>query len=175
MKRYHPALVAMHWLLAFMVIAALFMGETVVGETSNADPAKIGILRNHMIFGSSILVLMLLRLFIRSRTEKPPHADIGNSTLNTLGIWAHWALYAVVIMMCLSGIGTSLAAGLPDIIFNGSGAPLPADFEVFFPRLVHGALASVLMLLIAAHVAAALYHQFMRKDGLLSRMWFGAR
>jgi len=29
--------------------------------------------------------------------------------------------------------------------------------------------------LIAAHVAAALYHQFMRKDGLLSRMWFGAR
>jgi cytochrome b561 len=31
------------------------------------------------------------------------------------------------------------------------------------------------MLLIAGHVAAALYHQFVRKDGLLRRMWFGAR
>ncbi len=39
----------------------------------------------------------------------------------------------------------------------------------------HGVIATLLGLLIAAHVAAGLYHQFIRKDGLFGRMWFGDR
>ncbi len=66
-------------------------------------------------------------------------------------------------------------AGLPDIVFGGSGDPLPASFEAFSARTVHGLLAWVLGALIAAHVLAALYHHFVRKDGLLKRMWYGAR
>jgi len=60
-------------------------------------------------------------------------------------------------------------------VFFGSGDPLPVDFNDLAARLVHGILAKVLMLVIVAHVLAALYHQFIRKDSLFSRMWFGAR
>lgn len=52
---------------------------------------------------------------------------------------------------------------------------LPASFDDLAPRAAHGFFATALALLIAAHVAAALYHQFIRKDGLLGRMWFGKR
>ena len=66
-------------------------------------------------------------------------------------------------------------AGLPEIVFGRSGVPLPESFDELPPRAAHGAMASLLALLILAHVAAGLYHQYGRKDGLFSRMWFGKR
>jgi cytochrome b561 len=74
--------------------------------------------------------------------------------------------------MTVSGISLSLQAGLLPIIFGGSGAALPADFYVFAARMLHGVIAPMLALLIVLHVGAALYHQFLLKDNLLSRMWY---
>ena len=42
-------------------------------------------------------------------------------------------------------------------------------------RGVHGLAANILLLLIVLHVGAALYHQFIRRDNLIARMWYGAR
>ena len=175
MNKYHPVLITLHWLLAIMVIAGLLMGGNVLSETPNSDPEKVFYLRMHMSMGMIILVLMLVRLVVRFKTAKPAHADIGNALLNKLGVAAHYLLYALVILMAASGIGISVLAGLPDIVFNGSGAALPASFDELPPRAAHGVLALILMLVIAAHVLAALYHQFIRKDGLFGRMWFGKR
>jgi cytochrome b561 len=74
--------------------------------------------------------------------------------------------------MGLTGLGTSALAGLTTIVFQGSG-PLPADFAEFPPAIGHGFFSYVLSGLVALHVGAALFHQFIRKDNLLSRMWFG--
>ncbi len=175
MTRYHPLLVVLHWLLALMIIGGLIMGGNVLAETPNDDPFKLTSLKMHMGMGLAILALMLVRLITRLRTAKPPHADIGNAALNKVGSWTHWAFYLVVIAMCLSGIAISQMAGLPAIVFGGSGAPLPVDFSAYPPRAAHGILALILKLLILGHVAAFLYHQFVRKDGLFSRMWFGDR
>ena len=175
MTRYHPLLVVLHWLLALMIIGGLIMGDAVLAETANDDPFKLTSLKMHMGMGMAILVLMLVRLIIRLRTAKPAHADIGNAALNTLGAWTHWAFYLAVIAMCVSGIVLARMAGLPDIVFGGSGSPLPADFSIYPPRAAHGILALILKLLILGHIAAFLYHQFVRKDGLFSRMWFGDR
>lgn len=175
MKRYHPFLVALHWLLAFMIIGGLIMGGNVLSETPNNDPEKLFYLRIHMLMGIIILVLMITRLIVRTKSQKPPHADIGNTLLNKLGIYAHYGLYLLVFLMCASGIGISIMAGLPDIVFGGSGAPLPGSFDDLAPRAAHGILATVLAIVIASHVLAALYHQYVRKDGLFSRMWFGQR
>ncbi len=173
--RYHPALVVLHWLLALMIIVALIMGSQSLAATPNSDPAKLDGLRAHMTVGIAILVLMLVRLVIRLRTAHPPEADIGNAALNAAARLAHSAFYVLVFAMCASGIAISVMAGLPAIVFGGSGAPLPADFSAFAPRAVHGAIATLLGLLILGHIAAVLYHQFVRKDGLLSRMGFGRR
>lgn len=175
MKRYHPLLVVLHWLLAVMIIMGLVMGGSVLSATPNSDPQKLLYLKIHMSMGMIILVLMLIRLVVRLVTARPPHADIGNGILNKLGSAAHYLFYLIVTLMAGSGIAIAGMAGLPDIIFGGSGAPLPADFSEYPPRIAHGILSVILTLLIAGHVGAFLYHQFIRKDGLFSRMWFGQR
>lgn len=175
MKRYHPALVALHWILAAMIIGGLVMGGQVLAKTANSDPAKMLALTMHMSVGIAILVLMVVRFVIRLMTKKPPHADIGNALLNKGASLAHYALYIVVIAMGASGIAIAQAAGLPAIVFGDSGDPLPVDFNDLAPRAAHGMLSLVLMLVIASHVLAALYHQYVRKDSLFSRMWFGDR
>jgi cytochrome b561 len=60
------------------------------------------------------------------------------------------------------------------VVFQGQGS-LPEDFHVSPARLAHGLVAKLLLLTIVAHVAAALYHQWVRKDRLLSRMGWGPR
>lgn len=175
MTRYHPALVALHWLLALLLIVGLVMGNFLLDPIPEADPAKLDALRSHMIAGLLILALMVIRLVVRLRTSHPPEADIGVDLLNKVARWAHWALYIAVFGLIASGIGMSILAGLPPIVFGGSGAPLPTSFDDLPPRAAHGFFATVLALLIVGHIAAALYHQFGRKDGLFSRMWFGKR
>lgn len=175
MTRYHPLLVILHWLLAVLIIGGLIMGGSVLAETSNSDPFKLTALTMHMSMGILILVLMVIRLVVRLTKAKPPHADIGNELLNKGAKLAHWGLYLLVFAMCASGLATSFGAGLPDIVFGGSGAPLPENFDNLPPRAAHGVLSKLLALLILGHVAAGLFHQYVRKDHLFSRMWFGAR
>ncbi len=175
MTRYHPALVALHWLLAILIILALTMGKIVLAHTPNADPAKIGDLQGHMIIGISILALMAIRLVVRLMTKRPPEADIGSEMLNKGATIAHYILYLLVFAMAVTGLATANTAGLPDIIFFGSGTPLPVNFDDIFTRNVHKALSLVLILVIASHILAAFYHQAVRKDSLFSRMWFGKR
>lgn len=175
MTRYHPALVALHWILAIMIIVALVMGGQVLAALPNDSPDKMFSLRAHMSIGLIIGTLMVARLVTRLRTQHPPKADTGNALLNMGGQVAHWALYAIVLLMVASGIGISIAAGLPGIVFGGSGAPLPETFNDLAPRAAHGIISKLLALTILAHIAGWLYHQFVLKDGLISRMWFGNR
>lgn len=175
MNRYHPALVALHWILALMIILGLIMGGNVLAETANSDPQKLVYLKIHMTAGIIILLLMVVRLIVRLVTKKPAHADIGNSLLNKIGVAAHYLFYLLVTLIGASGLATANLAGLPDIVFGASGAPLPASFDEFPSRVAHGILGFVLMLVIIGHVSAFLYHQFVRKDKLFSRMWFGHR
>lgn len=175
MNRYHSALVILHWLLALMIIGGLIMGSSVLAATPNSEPQKLFYLRMHMSMGIAILVLMIVRLIIRSVTAKPAHADIGYGVLNALGRVTHYAFYLVVIALAASGLATANMAGLPEIVFGGSGAPLPASFDAFPPRAAHRVLACVLAVLVAGHVLASLHHQFIRRDSLFSRMWFGDR
>lgn len=173
-KRYHSALVVLHWLLAVMLIVALTMGTLALETLPNSSPDKIGALQGHMVVGGLILLLTLVRLVVRLKTAHPAPASTGNALADRLAPLAHGALYLLVLAMAGSGIALSLQAGLPGIVFGGVGN-LPEDFSGFLPRAVHGIVAKLLMLTIALHVLAALYHQFVRKDGLLSRMGFGPR
>ena len=171
MPRYHPFLVVLHWLVAGLVGGALVIGGVVMSEMPNSDPEKLTLLRTHMIVGIVILLLMVLRVFMRLRSAVPPEADAGHPLLNQLARPAHLALYVLVFGMCASGIALSIQSGLPDAVFGG--APLPDSFAEYTPRAVHGVLATLLGLTIVAHIAAALYHQVIRRDKLFARMWFG--
>lgn len=173
-SRYHPALVVLHWALAFLIIAALALGALVMVKIPNTSPMKFEALRSHMSGGMVILVLMLLRFAIRTQTAHPAPASAGHRLLDRLAWLSHRMFYGVVIVMASSGIVMALQGELFASVFLGHGT-LPADFWAFPIRYVHYVASRILMVLIAVHIVAAFYHAFVLRDGLLGRMFFGQR
>jgi cytochrome b561 len=173
-SRYHPVIVVLHWLLAFLITAALTLGALVMVNIPNADPMKIEALRSHMSGGILILVLMLVRFVIRTRTAHPEAATTGNRSLDRLARVSHRLFYFAVLGMAGSGLFMAFETHLPSIVFTSDGT-LPKDFWAYRVRIIHYAFSRLLMALIALHVAGALYHTFILKDGLLRRMTFGRR
>ena len=172
-SRYHPLLVVLHWILAMLVIAALALGALVMAKIPNSDPMKVEALRSHLIGGTLILVLMLGRLVLRLLTEHPAAASAGHPLLDRIAWVSHRLLYVAAIAMPVSGLILALQSRLPWILFGGG--KLPADFWVYSFRTVHYVFSRSLMVLIALHIAGALYHTLLLRDGLLGRMFFGRR
>lgn len=194
MQRYHPVLVALHWIMAPMVLVALVAGGFVLENMPHGDPDRTLALAAHMGAGIAIGALLVLRLATRLLTRKPPPATTGNALLDRIGVWTHRAFYALVAGMVLSGLATAVGAGLFPAVFLGETIPadVPDDggrdavvgldaataearLENLPQHAAHGLIATALAGLIALHVAAAVYHQAVLKDGLLRRMWFGKR
>jgi cytochrome b561 len=174
-SRYHPLLVTLHWLLAVLIIAALIVGFFALAATPNSDVRKIAVLRLHMAGGMLILALMVIRFVVLMLTSRPADATTGYPLLDRIAPITHYGFYLLVLLMAGTGFATGLLAGLPDIVFGGSGAPLPPTFSIYPTWVAHGYVAMLLVAFIALHVLAALYHQFVRRDGLFRRMSFGRR
>jgi cytochrome b561 len=171
-SRYQSALVVLHWLVAAMILSLLCLGFFVLATMPNTDPNKLKILVWHMSGGMAVLALMIVRVIVRLCSARPAPATIGRRVLDRFAPLAHWGLYAVVLLMILTGWLTGyFISGA----FAPGGPPLSVDFAVLPTFRAHAALAVLLTLLIAGHIAAALYHQFVLKDALLRRMGFGKR
>ena len=194
MQRYHPVLVALHWIMALMVLVALVAGWVVLEDMPHGDPDRTVALAAHMGAGIAIGALLLLRLATRLLTRKPPPATTGNALLDRIGVWTHRAFYALIAGMVATGLATGVGADLFPAVFLGEAMPaeVPGDggddavvgldaataeatLDNLPQRAAHGWIASALAALVLLHVAAAVYHQAVLKDGLLRRMWFGKR
>jgi cytochrome b561 len=171
-SRYQPVLVALHWLVALMIIGLLCLGFFVLANMPNTDPKKLDILVWHMAGGMFVLVLMILRSIIRRWSARPATATTGSPLLDRLASIAHYSFYVIVFLMIATGWFTGwLISG----VFQPNGEPLPDSFAVFPTFRAHAVLATLLAILIVVHIAAAFYHQLVLKDGLFRRMWFGER
>lgn len=160
--RYATSQVTVHWLAAAAVIFLLLTGTFVLEALPN-DARKIGNLRIHLIVGALAGLLVIVRILLRRRHPLPP--ALPGERMVRIG---HVALNIAVLLMAFSGAMLALQSGLLDAVF-GSGT-LPANFKTYTPRKVHGLVAKVAMGLVALHVGAALFHQFVLRDGLLGRM-----
>jgi cytochrome b561 len=170
-SRYHPLLVVLHWLLAILVPVALILGVLVMAKIPNDSPLKIDALRSHMAGGILIATLMLLRLLVRLGTDRPASASTGSALLDKLAWASHRALYIAVFGLAAAGLLLATESGILGVLI-GNPAEIPADFWVYQSRAAHYLISRVLLVLIALHIAGALYHALFRKDGLLGRMWF---
>jgi cytochrome b561 len=173
-SRYHPLLVVLHWTLAVLIIAALALGALVMAKLPNTDPMKYEALRSHMAGGGAILALMLARLLVRTRSAHPAAASTGHPLLDKVAWASHRLFYVLIIAQVASGLTVALQADLFRIVYGGEGT-LPPDLWVYPVRSVHYVVSRLLMALIALHVAGALFHTFVLRDGLLRRMAFGRR
>jgi cytochrome b561 len=174
-NKYHPALVVLHWTLAWFILASLAFGFFVLKDMPNTEPRKLDMLQWHMGLGMAIFAAMLVRLVVRWRTARPSPAGVGTPASARAAGWAHVALYVLVFGMVISGYATALIARLNEIVFARSGAPLPATFDAYPTFHVHGWIALVLAILIGLHVLGALWHGLVKRDGVMRRMGWGGR
>lgn len=164
--RYGTMAIAIHWTTALAVILTFAAGLTL----ANTGPSP-GLLIAHIVLGDLVFLLTLLRLVWWWVADKRPALPADQPRWQQLAAHAvHAAFYVIIILMATSGITTILLSGaIPALL---AGAPLP-DFNGLIPRVAHGIMSRILLLLFVLHVGAALYHQFVRRDQLLARMGVG--
>jgi cytochrome b561 len=160
----------LHWLMAIMVLAMLLIGVTMV---STLRPRFLTLIAIHKPLGIAILVLALLRLGVRVKRGAPPlPADLPSLQAAAAKL-SHIMLYALLIAMPLIGWGMLSAGGYPIPLIGSWHLPtiLPQNDHVYaLLRTAHTLLAYVFFAVILLHVAAALFHALIRRDGVFRAM-----
>jgi cytochrome b561 len=166
--RYGAVATMIHWLTAFAVISLLISGLVIAGETDPA--AKAALLRVHVPMGVLVLVLTITRVAWWIFFDRRPDAVKPGSTAQMMAAKiVHIAFYPLLLAVAASGIAMIALSGAAAVLFFGAAGPLP-DFWDFAPRAPHMVFAYALIGLVVLHIAAALFHQFIKRDGLLARM-----
>ncbi|KGI78286.1 cytochrome b [Oleiagrimonas soli] len=165
----------LHWSMAVLIVAMLFIGIGMVGSVSSTHEALI---RLHKPLGILILLLALLRVCTRLAARPP-------ALPTTLPRWqkhaahaSHWLLYGLMIAMPLIGWAMLSAAGDPIVLGGGLRLPPIAPQSTLlyaYLRQAHTVLAFGLFATILGHVGAALHHGLIRRDGVFSSMARGRR
>jgi len=172
-RHFAPLARLLHWLMALMIIAMLFIGAGMVASVSERHE---WLLQLHKPLGIAILSLVIVRLLVRFTTRQPPlPADLpGWQVLAAKA--SHVLLYALMLVLPLLGWGMISAAGDPVMLSQSLQLPsiLPADAQTFaWLRKAHGYLAYLLFLTVLVHLAAALFHAWVRRDEVLDSMLRG--
>ncbi len=168
--RYTPVAIGLHWLLALMIVGSLSLGLYMSGQPFS--PTRLKLYNWHKWAGVTILALSALRLLWRL-THRPPVDLPMPAWQQRAAHGAHLALYALFFAVPLAGWAYSSAAGFPVVWFGL--VPLP-DFVPVDRALseslkpLHRWLAYALAAVVLLHIAGALKHHFIDRDGLLRRM-----
>jgi cytochrome b561 len=164
----------LHWITAVLVLSAIPIGVSAVN--ASAGPLQDSLYDLHRSLGATILLVLLVRLGYRLTHAPLPLPDDIPEIQRRIARATHWALYALLIVQPLLGWVATSAYGAPIRVFGLFVLPpiWPHD-EPLSERLfvVHQLIGLTIALLVTAHIGAALYHQFVRKDGVLTRMVTG--
>jgi len=158
-----------HWLISTLIILMLIFGYFLDDFPKDIQPITYNI---HKLTGLTILALMVLRLLWALANPKPVLPTDTLPWQRTAERMTHFMFYVFVILMPLAGWIGSIAENRPPHLggFNFE-LPIPRDKALAGAAFnMHGTVAIVLIVLISAHVLAALYHHFIRKDNILVRM-----
>ena len=168
---YTPVAKGLHWLMAVMILGLLALG--IYMSDLPLSPQKLTLYSWHKWAGVTVFVLVWLRLLWRI-THRPPALPETLSPLMRLAAHAgHAALYGLMVAIPLTGWLMSSAKGFQTVWFGVLPIPdlLGRDRELGdLLQQVHKLLNLLLMLTLAGHVAAALWHHFVLKDDTLRRM-----
>ncbi len=167
---FNPLARLLHWLMAAMILAMLFIGVGMVSSVSARHAVLIAI---HKPLGIAILVLVIVRLVVRFSKRPPALPEDLPGWQRGAAHLSHWLLYALMIAMPLIGWAMLSAGGYP--VMLGGGVQLPAlmgadPIAFAWLRNAHELLAFVLFATVVLHLAAALFHGLIRRDGVLGSM-----
>ncbi|HSO45352.1 MAG TPA: cytochrome b [Rhodoferax sp.] len=173
--RYHTVAMALHWLLALVIVAMFGVGAYMTDLPFS--PQRLKLYNWHKWAGVTFLALTVLRLLWRA-THRPP--ALPAAIAQTMPGWqnrayhaTHHLMYLLFFAVPLMGWAYSSAAGFPIVWFGQIPLPdlLPVNKELAeLIKPLHKYLALALMALAGLHIAAALKHHWVDRDGLLHRM-----
>lgn len=172
-SHFAPLARLLHWLMALMIIAMLFIGAGMVASVSERHEWLLNI---HKPLGIAILILAVVRLVVRFSTRQPPLPEDLPAVQVLAAKLSHYLLYALMLGMPLIGWAMISAAGDPVMLGHSLRLPsiVPAHAETFaWLRAAHRYLAYLLFLTVLAHLAAALFHGWVRRDDVLESMLKG--
>jgi cytochrome b561 len=148
----------------------LFIG---VGMVSTIAPKYLTLVSIHKPLGIAILVLALVRLAVRLRSGAPALPASLPEPLKLAARASHYALYTLMIGMPLIGWAMLSAAAYPIVLVPGMYLPpiLPQSDRLHALLWdAHFTLAFAFFALILLHLAAALFHALVRRDGVFETM-----
>jgi cytochrome b561 len=179
--RYGTVAMIFHWVIAALLIANIALG-LYFADLPHSDPWKFELTQWHKSIGLTVLTLSIFRLLWRLSHPVPPLPTGMYWGLRLAARASHYLFYFLIVAIPLTGwiMVSASPLGLPTRYFHlfnwpnlwfladlprAQKIPLRNDFDN-----IHVFLAWSAIVLIPIHVAAALYHQFIRRDELLWRM-----
>lgn len=169
-QRFPLMLRVLHWLMAVLIIAMLFIG---VGMVSTVSEMRSWLIDLHKPLGLLLLCLVAMRLCVRLLSSTPAlPADLPGWQRASARA-SHALLYALMVVQPLVGWAMLSAGGYPIVLFGVIVLPpivpiMPALFAIL--RELHLLLALLLFATILVHVGAGLSHAWIRRDGVFRSM-----
>jgi cytochrome b561 len=168
--RYGAGAIAFHWLMFILVVAVGVLGLLHDSWPKRTQAFWINI---HALTGLLLWFTVMARLWWRRRHAPPALMENIGAISRRLSGPIHFALYALMLIIPIIGIvtfvyhGRAFDFGIFRIDFG-----IRSNRSVFHPTEDwHGYLAYALFGIAGFHALAALWHQFVLRDGLLKRMW----
>ena len=165
--RYSRAVIIVHWLSALLLAAGFALGLSIDLWPREERPPWLNL---HALIGVTLVALLIVRIIARFVAPPPPAP--GSAWAQRAATVGHWILYFSIALTAMTGMralfvrGRSINFGLFEI-----PSPFGRVETLIEPATeLHEAAAFVLAALVVGHVAMALYHQVVLRDGLLVRM-----
>lgn len=170
-ERFGAVAQVFHWGIFLLFVSLYVVAEMM--EDAPKGPEKRALYDLHKSIGISVLFVVFLRLSWRLANPVPEPSGLVSKWMEKAASVSHFLLYAVMFLMPLSGYLMSVSGGhdvgwfglfeLPSLLGKNEG--LHELTEGF-----HGVMAAVILVLVAIHLLAALWHHFIVKDNVLRRM-----
>jgi len=172
MQKYTRTAVLLHWLIAILIVAAFILG-LVMTDIPGITPKKLKFYSWHKWMGMTVLALAAIRLLWRLKNPVPTYPPTMPAwQVRAAGV-LHGVLYVMMFAVPITGYLYTTAAGVPVVYLGLVEIPslfaaMPEQKELF--KEIHETMNWVLFALVIAHVAAALKHAVIDKDGVMRRM-----
>ena len=170
--RYAMPVRFLHWVVAVMIVATIPIAN-IMQQEGLARSTQDLLFILHKNGGVIIFLLVVARILWRVATPAPPMPATMPGWQVAAAKAAHWALYAMLLVMTVSGYVRVRAGGFPVEMLDALGVPhfVPrSDSLAETAQSIHSTGRFILVALILLHVGAALQHAF-RRDGVFGRIW----
>ena len=172
-NRYATGSRRLHWLVAVLLLL-VYLAMEQRGLFARGTPQRTAMLQSHFWLGLTVFVLAWWRLGLRLRHAEPAIAPPLPRWQYVVAKATHVALYLFIVCMPILGFTTVMLEHRPLYLpFTGIAIPSPLPKNEDLAEQIehwHGTIGHAFYWVIGAHVLAALYHHFWRRDDTLKRM-----